>query len=352
MRWMILPFLLCSIGLAFGQDAPTSQTGAIPYFLRLERLRPYVDVCILVRSDGQYHLEILEREKIRILEGTLSTTVLDGLKQTASSEKLIELQQQDIRTPLVESGRDEVLLSILRLERWQNLRFADEQTREPYRELLDPFLKWLGRVPLERAKSLTEEAARSTCLPPARINLKMRSGENGISESRSSGELNRNYLLRRTTRQFDAGKLENSCVLVSLSGAYHYRRSHRVRNKETKTVVIDGILAQDAFHSLRSIVDTDALKGLPAGKPPDGQFSAGTVTSLWITRETTTQEITAWRFVYLTKFPGGGTDLPQMIEHDSAVLKPLNEWFKTILGKEHEVQVKDPSNPQCLPEAQ
>src|SRR3989442_15970668 len=155
MRWMILPFLLCSIGLAFGQDAPTSQTGAIPYFLRLERLRPYVDVCILVRSDGQYHLEILEREKIRILEGTLSTTVLDGLKQTASSEKLIELQQQDIRTPLVESGKDEGLVSNLRLGRWQKLKISGEPTHGPYREVIEPFLKWLGRVPLEGAKSLT-----------------------------------------------------------------------------------------------------------------------------------------------------------------------------------------------------
>jgi hypothetical protein len=352
MRWMILPFLLCSIGLAFGQDAPTSQTGAIPYFLRLERLRPYVDVCILVRSDGQYHLEILEREKIRILEGTLSNTAMDGLRQTASSEKLAQLQQQDIRTPLVESGEDEFLLSILRPGRWQNLRFADEQTREPYRELLDPFLKWLGRVPLEKAKSLTEEAARSNCLPPARLNLKTRFGENAISESRSSAELNRHYLLRTTTRQFDAGRLENSCVLVSLSGAYHYRRSQRIRNREIKTVVIDGILSQDAFRSLRSIVDAEALKRLPAEKPPNGQFLAGTLTSLWIPREATTQEITAWRLVYLTKSPGGGTDLPQMIEHHSAVLKPLNEWFKTILGKEHEVQVKDPANPQCLPEAQ
>jgi hypothetical protein len=339
MRWMILPFLLCSIGLAFGQDAPTSQTGAIPYFLRLERLRPYVDVCILVRSDGQYHLEILEREKIRILEGTLSNTAMDGLRQTASLEKLAQLQQQ------------EFLLSILRPGRWQNLRFADEQTREPYRELLDPFLKWLG-VPLEKAKSLTEEAARSNCLPPARLNLKTRFGENAISESRSSAELNRHYLLRTTTRQFDAGRLENSCVLVSLSGAYHYRRSQRIRNREIKTVVIDGILSPDAFHSLRSIVDADALKRLPAEKPPNGQFLAGTLTSLWIPREATTQEITAWRFVYLTKSPGSGTAVPQMIERDNAVLKPLTEWFKTILAKKHEVQVEDPANPQCLPEAQ
>jgi hypothetical protein len=253
---------------------------------------------------------------------------------------------------LVESDRDELLLSVLRLERWQNLRFADEQTREPYREFLDPFLKWLGHVQLDKAKSLTEEAARNNCLPSGRLNLKTRSGENAISESTSAANPNRNYLLRTTTRQFDAGKLENSCALVSLSGAYHYRRSQRVRSKEIKTVVIDGILPQDAFLSLHTIVDADEVKRLPAERPPDGQFIAGTITSLWIPRETATQEITAWRLTYLTKSAGGGTDVPQMVEHDSAVPKPLNGWFKTILGKEHEVQVKDPANPQCLPEAQ
>jgi hypothetical protein len=98
MHWMILPFLICSFGLVFGQDALASQPVAIPYFLRLERLPPYMDVCILVRSDGQYHLEILGREKIRILEGTLTNTAMDGLKEATSSEKLIQLQQQDIRT--------------------------------------------------------------------------------------------------------------------------------------------------------------------------------------------------------------------------------------------------------------
>jgi hypothetical protein len=252
----------------------------------------------------------------------------------------------------VQSGGDEFLLSILRLERWQNLRFADEQTREPYRELLDPFLKWLGRLPQEKAKSLTEEAARNNCLPTGRLNLKTRSGENAISESTSSARLNRNYLLRTTTRQFDAGRLENSCILVSLSGDYHYRRSRRLRNKEIKTVVIDGILPQDAFRSLRNIVDADELKRLPAEKPPDGLFVAGTVTSLWIPRETATQEITAWRLVYLSKSTVSGTDVRQIVEQSDGVLKSLNEWFKRTVGKEPEVQVKDPANPECLPEAQ
>ena len=125
MRWLILPSLLCSIALAFAQDAQESQPGRIPYLLRLERLRSYRDVCVLLRNDGQYHLEILDPDHTRVLEGALSTAALSELRQMTSSEKLAQLQQRDIRTPLVESERDEFLLSILRLGRWQNLRFAD-----------------------------------------------------------------------------------------------------------------------------------------------------------------------------------------------------------------------------------
>src|SRR5258705_8132309 len=120
MRWMILPPLLCSIALAFPQDAKESQPGTISYLLRLERLRSYRDVCVLLRSNGQYHLEILEHDHTHILEGALSTAALSELRHMTSLEKLAHLQQRDIRTPLVESERDEFLVSILRLDRWQN----------------------------------------------------------------------------------------------------------------------------------------------------------------------------------------------------------------------------------------
>src|ERR1700704_3680441 len=211
MRWLILPSLLCSIALAFAQDAQESQPGPISYLLRLERLRSYRDVCVLLRNDGQYHLEILDRDHTRVLEGALSTAALSELRQMTSSEKLAQLQQRDIRTPLVESERDEFLLSILRLGRWQNLRFADGETREPYRELLDPLLKWLDRIQQERGKSLTEEAARNNCLPPEEIHLKRRSGEDALSDNQTSAPFNRNYILRMVASQFDAGRNAKSC---------------------------------------------------------------------------------------------------------------------------------------------
>lgn len=352
MRWMILLSVLCSITLALPQDAQKSQPGAIPYLLRLERLLPYRDVCVLLRSDGQYHLEILEPNHTRILEGALSSAALRELGQISSSEKLAQLQQGDIRTPLVESERDEFLISILRLGRWQNLRFADGETREPYRELLDPLLKWLDRVQQEKAKLLTEEAARNNCLPPEEVHLKKRSGENAFSDNQTSAPSNRNYILRMVASQFDAGRNAKSCVLVSLSGAYHFRRSDKLRGKDIRTVVIDGILSADAVRSLRGILDADELKGRPAENPPAGRFIAGTLTSLWIPRQTAPQEINSWRYVYLAKSAGGGGDVPLMVDHDSAVFKPLNEWFRTILRKEREVQVQEPANPQCLPEAQ
>src|SRR5256885_10367781 len=107
MRWLILTFLLCRIALASDLDGPSNQPGAIPYLLRLERLGSIRDVCVLVRSDGQYHLEILEPNHTRILEGALQPAALSELRPMSSSEKLAQLQQRDIRTPLVEADRDE-----------------------------------------------------------------------------------------------------------------------------------------------------------------------------------------------------------------------------------------------------
>src|SRR5258706_14468959 len=103
---MILVSVLCSITLALPQDAQKSQPGAIPYLLRLERLLPYRDVCFLFRSDGQYHLGILEPNNPRILEGALSSAALRGLGQISSSEKLAQLRQGAIRTPWGHPGRE------------------------------------------------------------------------------------------------------------------------------------------------------------------------------------------------------------------------------------------------------
>src|ERR1700694_3236963 len=95
-------------------------TAESPSLLRRDRPRQNQDTCVLVRRDGQYHLEVLEGAKTRILEGTLSPEQLHNLERTLTDEKLFRLQQDEIRPPLIDFGLDKLFLSILRPGHWQN----------------------------------------------------------------------------------------------------------------------------------------------------------------------------------------------------------------------------------------
>ncbi len=98
--------------------------------MRLERVRRAEDSCILVRSDGQYHLEVVTPEKVSVLESTLSPDSLRDLIRLLSQDRLFQLHQKDIHTPMVQTGTDELMLGVLRpINVWQSLDFPTLESR-------------------------------------------------------------------------------------------------------------------------------------------------------------------------------------------------------------------------------
>jgi hypothetical protein len=320
----------------------------------MERLRSGEDVCVLVQRDGQYHLERLHPYGIRVFEGKLPDGALASLESLLLKDGLLRLKQSDLSEPLITGDLDNLFLSVLRSDHWQNLKFSSAESRKPYEEFLNPLLQWLGDLQKEKAKELTEESGRNNCLPPKEIQLHTRSGEKISSMHTEASAVGHAYILRTLTRRFDSSRIENSCVIVRDTGEYHVRRSQQLARKETKTTVLDGAFSAEAINSLRALIDADQLRRWPTENPPLARLQAATVTNLSIPREDRVQQINVWRYVFAAATHNLGSlrsgELPGVDDHGTGLIKPLDEWMKKNLPMEKEIPTSNPANPQCLPE--
>jgi hypothetical protein len=347
-------FILALLPVVWASDQQAVGTATVPYLLRMERLRSDQDVCVLVQRDGQYHLERLHPYGIRVFEGKLRNGALASLESLLMEDRLLRLQQSDIDVPLITGDLDNLFVSVLRPDHWQNLQFNSAESRKPYEEFLNPLLKWLDALQKEKAKELTEESGRNNCLPPKEIQLQTRSGDKIHSMHAEASAVTHAYILRTLTRRFDSSRIENSCVIIRDTGVYHVRRSQQLARKETKTTVLDGTFSVEAVNSLRVLIDADPLRKWPTENPPLARLQAATVTNLSIPREDGVQQITVWRYVFAPATHNIGSlrsgDLPGIDDHGTRLIRPLDEWMKRNLPIEKEIPTSNPANPQCLPE--
>ena len=165
---------LLALVLAPAARAQSSEAPAPSYLLRLVHVRSYENVCVLVRGDGQYHLERDTAQKTEIFEGTLAPPDFERVQRLLAADELFELTEDKIARPA--AGRDlQLILSVHRPGYWQNLTFPAANSWEALHESVVPLVQWLEEM--RKAKShvrLREEQARNNCLPPPKLELKVR----------------------------------------------------------------------------------------------------------------------------------------------------------------------------------
>ena len=128
--------------------------------------------CILVQTDGDFHVEESRGNSTRIFEGTLAPDRTAALRALLNSDRFQQLLPEAVSSSLLPTGLDETLISVPRDGRWMNLRFLAGLGSDRNRELLDQFEKW-ERVALKNSrKKLREESSRKNCLPAGPIELK------------------------------------------------------------------------------------------------------------------------------------------------------------------------------------
>jgi hypothetical protein len=337
-NFVIMVFLrVCILAICAGnlwaQAAVSQPSGRKPsYLMRLERVREGFDVCVLVRGDGQYHLERHLLEKSKIFEGNLGDDELHRVIRIVSDDQMFFLRQDQIAESMLGSKFDDVSLAVLRpLNRWQILGFPDPASRDPYRKSLDPLLTWLDKLEKRKGQELSEDSGRNNCEVPQDIDLTLRtrnpedgSAKTAAHASPQADENDRSVAPNTKVQSADSMPTLKSrpaqtsqsaastipaapkpqteairiqpvrqkqpllrivesgmypryeaavCSVISPAGAYHFVvQKHEPSSSKVQNATLDGRLDEAQLASLRKILDAQELSKAVLHESEDPSF--------------------------------------------------------------------------------
>ena len=352
---VLLVLGLCVPRLAQAQASThATETGASTYLLRLERANYLQSVCVLLRGNGQYHLERHSPQKIRIFEGSMHADELQNIVHIVSGDRLFNLEQKQIPDLMLKADNDQVILEIHRPGSWQQLFFRDSASREPFRDAIDPLLKWLDSVNKRKVPELSEAAGRNNCLPSSKLEFSLRKADppaqpvtSPLPAANVPPARQETYALQMFDNRVVNYRTEATCLLVSPSGAYHLVKQSKSYDKGLTSAVLDGALTPIGLVSLRAVLDAPDLMNQPEENlghevilTSDSYF-----TRLAIPRGEKVQKIAAWKSYRIINHT-----LSRSVEdHGTKLLAPLREWLKANINEKSAIPASNPPNPRCIP---
>ena len=130
MRWVLVHFVSAVLILgsvpAFGRSQHPADPEISPYLVRVQCATPGNTVCVLLRHDGQFHLETSHGDRTKVLEGSLPSAELLKVQRMLDSDGLPRLSQDKPASPKMTHVSEILQISIFRTDHWQNLVFVDD----------------------------------------------------------------------------------------------------------------------------------------------------------------------------------------------------------------------------------
>lgn len=300
-RTLALIFLTLTTRPAGAQTA----SDFAPYLFRLEFVNAYSDSCVLLQKSGLYHIEVDHTGGTKVFEGSLPpdqlqqvTTILTDIIRAVSARRIEE--------PLI-VHRELLKLDIANQGRWSDITFLSAESQEPYRNSLQPILRWLNGLHKLPHKEFSEEAGRNNCLVPRQIALKKRTEQSHPSPNAASGptqapsppELDAPLhpkplaLLRMKSVGISSGVLHEDCVLVVDDGSYRAEnRSQKTGSKKVDTQLHGGRLTTPELSQLQNVLSDPALAGIRHRETSHAERPVmGEMLELQITRASELQDI-------------------------------------------------------------
>jgi hypothetical protein len=100
--------------------------------VRVQRATPGNTICVLLRHDGQFHLETSHGDRTKVLEGSLPSAELLKVQRMLDSDGLPQLTQDKPASPKTTHVSEILQISIFRTDHWQNLVFVDDNGSHPF----------------------------------------------------------------------------------------------------------------------------------------------------------------------------------------------------------------------------
>lgn len=271
----ILAVLLAALPTALASAQTASEVA--PYLFRLQHGNAYFSTCVLLQKSGAYHLELEDVENTRVFEGSLTPEEVQQLV-TRLKPFLDAVSQGRIEEPLI-AHHELLQLDIARNGHWSEARFLSAESQAPYRQSLQPILRWLNDLHKQPHKELTEYAGKNNCLVPRKIVLKKRSDEPPVAEvapnpAASSPALpaplpqttqpakpeSPEAILRMSQMSMKSGMAEQRCALVLANGAYRAeKRVQKTNSSRVETKIDGGLLTPPELAELQQILGDSAL---------------------------------------------------------------------------------------------
>ena len=301
-RLLAATFVILTAAFAGAQTA----SDLAPYLLRLEHGNAYSSSCVLLKKSGAYHLELEDVDNTRVFEGSLKPDELQQL-QNRLRVFLNAVSQRRIEKPII-AHHELLKLDSHRNGRWSEVRFLSVESREPYRQSLQPIIRWLNDLHKRPHKELTEDAGKNNCLVPTKIVLKKRSDEgtvvvadpNPLTSPSPAPPTEQTAkpeplaaVLRVLQMSMKSGVAEQRCTLVVENGAYRTeRRRQKTNSNRVETKIDGGMLTDSELAELQQILDAPALADVRHRKTSRLVLPmSGEMLELEIGRSSGTQEI-------------------------------------------------------------
>jgi hypothetical protein len=177
-RFVLVHFVsavLISFGLpAFSQSERPADSEISPYLMRVQRTTPGNAICVLLRHDGQFHLETTHGDRTKVLEGSLPSSELLKVQRMLYNDGLPRLSQETPGSPRMTRGSEVLQISIFRTDHWQNLIFMDDNGSQTVPRSLNPLLHWLDSLHKQPHQQMNEDESKNNCQSPKKIELKKR----------------------------------------------------------------------------------------------------------------------------------------------------------------------------------
>lgn len=363
-KWLLcvlVSIFVVPLGASWSQSSGTESPG---FLVRLERQTRDEDVCILVRRDGQFHLEriALGFDRSRVFEGAFPSADVSELEQMLNTDKLKDLTQSQITAALIGEELDHVLLAIRRPTGWQSLNFPTGGSRKPFRDSLDPLVKWLERT--KQQPHPLPNVVPSRCMPPAETAAptSVTNAATGAESAQSSANKSQanSYLMRIVVDHYlpadlnFSSKVERTCVIVYDTRRYRMERSKQEFNSAMRTEVFRDSLSEPQLQELRQILDAPALANLKQRTAATTTtIREGDVTNLAIPRGRDTQVLSfASFFGARTQEKGMRDNTRVSVDEDVQFIKPVRKWIRANIEDRRVSATKDLTATTCIPSTQ
>ena len=339
MRIRYLVWIGC-LGIVLPLVAQENAPPSPAYLLRLERRGGLNDVCVLVRSDGPYHLEKNGDEKVDVYEGDLPESDVRKIEHWVSADELFTLTQGKIIAPLFSSGKDELIVGVHRPGYWQNLSFPAPATWQPLKQSVAPLAAWFDEILKAKHRvKLREEEGRSNCIPPHELKFSRR--ETAPTASPKPDFL---FILRDTKVEKQSGN--KVCTIVYRDGQYHREtKAQKMGSDEVNFATYEGKVSEADMDQLQGILAKPELQDRRAPLPPSGGYmTEGEITSVTFLSNDKPRTILFWNYV-----PAGLIGVKRFEESGMKELEPLNQWLKTAIESQNVAPIADGPVNDCVP---